>query len=352
MNNAAPSKMIQILKKLGLKENEESHLCDLIAETLQSSKCSGIQLNSISNSIVIDIVFEMTNIRLSSSNLCSYKSLELVKCVASRLNIILDNRARCHVNSVGGTIILTSAPDGPIEAFHNAINNSSPENFADLYKIWRNNDVDVGDKRNWPSKELIQWCQNKNITPSIPISFDLPTRISIVFKALKPLIIEFENEKSFTLKLDESVNEKIRLLTDPYYSLFAKSTKKWLNDHCSLPTIKYVDTVEARDRCSPYVYCRDLNGQCKVGKAENSLRFKKDDRGIVICLKNSHSGVAAEVEEIILNGLNKLKIFPVENSQERFNASLQSLCSLIIEICAKSLSVSIHVRSILATHNY
>jgi hypothetical protein len=346
-----PSKHELAAQKIGLNLNDPYELIEFLASAFINAKCKGINVNGLSNSMTIDAVYATTGIQLNHSNLSNYKmrNVDLTLQVAKRLNVPVLRSAHCDISYTNQSLLIRPNKNGASNAFHRLLDTATGESIQSLYEIWQYRGQNVGDKRNWVHSDVVVWCQNNNVTPMIPISHDKPTALRRIYKYLKILIQEAIIDRPTHLTLNAWINECLITYGNSDLTGTTHHITKWLKGHSILSEIRYVKRVEADSRYPPYIYCKLQGDICKFGKSESALRFKGSDVGMVICIQRHGDLTAYKIEQQIIKKLKERNVHSKEGTNEQFEAPLQHLCNVILDICATTPCIKSIVRSIVAT---
>jgi hypothetical protein len=349
------SKLEDVSRSLKLNSRDPKMLVALIVSEFLKAEKHGVQLNVISNQVVIDVLFELSKISLSSTNFAIYKrfGIDITLAVAEGLSIPICNSSKCKITLSNGRLKIEPIDDGPIAAFHTLLDKSpGSDNIQAYYGIWANNGWKVGDRRNWVQPNLIAKLQKYNVRPAVPISHSLPTQLHRLFKKLTNLVDQAESECLIGQSISNLIDDKILDFCNSEILNKMKRKHSLLLQDPNLPPIKFVDEVEAQDRLTPYLYCRMISDKiAKVGKDNNSnSRFKKKDRGIVICMKREGDEILSDCERNLLSQLAMRGIHPVGNTYEQFSASYIDLCNVTLDICASIPELRSKIISITSTY--
>lgn len=356
MGKTGLNKLELASRRLNLCENEPTALVGAISSSIMNSDCQGVQINAISYQLIADVIFALTAIPISSSNLSYYKHNssqgDIVADIAKELGVPLCSWVSCKIAALNGQLKIEPKPNGAVAAFYTLLEKSPGSEALDAYYlIWSANGWHVGDKRNWIQPSLLKWLQQNNVKPSIPVSHCRPTELKAVYRKLAELAGQVRTNIPVGQTINDWVDDKVLDFCNSAIISRTKKVAQWLSGYPNLPPIQFVDVVKAEFRLTPYLYCRRLDDLCsKFGKAHNSVRFKASDMGIVIHMKRDTDDVLTQCEYIILNELVKRDIIPLEGTQERFLASYRDLCKVVLDICEATPLIRSKIISITATY--
>ncbi|WP_099033714.1 hypothetical protein [Lacimicrobium alkaliphilum] len=354
MGKTSFNKLERVSRKLNLSANDPVALTELIVNSILVADCCGINVNAISYKLIKDVLFALTAIQISSSNMSYYKQKsqygDIVSDVAERLGIPVCDWVTCKITRAKSKLKIEPKPFGPIAAFQTLLEKPLGTEVIDAYYcIWATNGWNVGGRRNWIQPDLLQWLQHNNVSPSIPVSHCRPTALKKVYKRLADLAQLAHTERPIDQTLNSWIDKSVLDFCNSEIGSKVKSIA-WLPVYPNLPQIQFVDAMEAEFRLSPYLYCRRLDDlSSKFGKAHNSVRFKNSDVGIVICMKRENDDVLTQCEYMILSELSDRGITPLEGAQERFAASHIHLCKIVLDICGSTSFLCSRIKSISAT---
>jgi hypothetical protein len=351
MGKTTLSKPEIVMQDLDLPSEKPNELIDFLTDAFVKANCNRIQLNAISNSMVSDTLFAFTGHRICPSNFTYYKSrkFDLTALIATELSIPVVDSAKCNVYLSNNILSLSPYKGGPIEWFNKALSMSTSRVMKSHYEIWRINEGNVGSKRNWPNSNVFEWCKNHDVIPSMPVSHDTPTKLRRIFRYVETLFQVANIECPKKTSLVEWIDQKVLVFSKNEVLRSKKSTSNWLPSYSNLPEANYVESVDARDRRQPYIYCKFVNGKSKFGKAEGTTRFKIDDIGIVIGLKLQELPCTADIEQKVISMLKNRNIYPVHGTREHYSAPLIHLAPIILDIIAATPYISTKVRSVVVT---
>lgn len=356
MGKTTLNKLEQISNKLNLGTNNQNELVDLLIDSILNADCRGIQVNAISYQFIIDVLFTMTDITVSASNLSYYKHKsqwgDIVTNVAIGLQVPVYDWVKCTITAPSHKLKIEPRFKGPIAACKTLVGaNARPETVAAHYQILAVDKWKLGDRRNWIKPSLLRWLDRNGVHPAFPVSHCRPTELKKVFNYLEKLSKQAHRECGFKQTLTSWIDDRLLDFCNTANCCKIKQRTSWLPVYNNLPLIKFIDVVEANDRLAPYLYCRRFDVLIsKFGKANNSVRFKAADLGVVICLKRQGDEVLMQCENLILNELSKRGIAPLGGTQERFRASIWDLCRVVLDICESSPFLSSKIISITATN--
>jgi hypothetical protein len=356
MGKTRYSKLENVSRSLKLNDSDPERLVGLLVNELLNAKLHGIQLNAISNHLIIGAVRKISNISLSSANLSVYKRsvIDLTAAVAEKMSIQVCELVKCKITSSNQRLTIAPMDDGPISAFIILLEqNISPSVVHSQYGIWKTNfGWNVGDRRNWAQPELIEKLKKHNVIPSVPISHSRPTQLRRLLKTMPDLIDEADSEATFDEPFGSLLDKKILDFCNLEVQQKKKRNCPWLQQVPNLPPFKFVEEVEAKDRLTPYLYCRRIKDTAaKVGKDHNSggSRFKKKDKGIVIRMKREDDEILRECETLLLNQLSSRGIYPLSDTYEQFAVSYINLCNVVLDICSLTPALRSRIIAITAT---
>lgn len=342
------------MNSLGIGLNHTDELVGFLVDVFLNANLVGTQLNVISNQLISDALYTLTQHRITSGNLWYYKlnGFDMTALVSKGLAVPILNTARCNIAATNQNLTLMPMSDGPIECFNNLLEKCTKCSIKPMYEIWKDSGRDVGDKRNWPSSELVDWCQKHKIVPVVPISHDQPTKLRRVFRQMISIIQKVDAECPEDMSMNMWLNEKLLAFCNADLNCDSSRKPNWLPLYPNLPKVRYVESLNACDRRNPYLYCRQLNGNCKIGMAENSDRFSASDVGVVIGLKSDNELSTLDTEQLLLQKLKERHILPIPGKKEHFAAPLRSLASVILDICSTTPAINSKIRTIVATTQY
>jgi hypothetical protein len=345
------SKLEIVMHDLDIPYNKPDELIDFLADVFIKADYSLIQFNAISNRIVADTLFALTGHRVCPSNFTYYKSknFDLTALVAAKLNIPIVDSAKCRIDLANKLLLLRPFNGGSIEWFNKAFSASSPESIKAHYETWKLSGGDVGSKRNWPNPYIFEWCKSNTVMPSIPVSHDTPTKLRKVFRYIDTLVRTASNNCPKNTSMTEWLDQKLLEFCKSEVLGGRKINSNWLTNYINLPEIRYVESVAAVNRRQPYIYCRLVDGKSKFGKAEGSTRFKSDDIGVVIGLKQQEPPLTSDIEHKVIKILKERGIYPTLGSREHYLAPLIHLVPIIMDIIAATPYISTQVSSVFAT---
>ncbi|MEH6712742.1 MAG: hypothetical protein V7733_16130 [Paraglaciecola polaris] len=356
MGKTTLNKLEHISSILNLSIKDQNELTDIVINNILAADCHGIQVNAISYHFIIDVLRAMTGITVSPSNLSYYKHNsqcgDIVTNVAIGLQVPVFDWVKCKITASSHKLKIEPLFKGPIAAYNMLVGaNARPETVAAHYQILADDNWKVGDRRNWIKPSLLRWLDRNGVYPAFPISHCRPTELRKVFNYLDKLSKQAHRECDLKQTLTSWIDDKLLDFCNTANGSKINQRTPWLPVYNNLPLVKFIDVVEASDRLVPYLYCRRFDVFIsKIGKANNSLRFKATDLGIVICLKRETDEVMIQCEYIILNELSKRGIAPLDGTRERFRASIWDLCKVVLDICESTPFLSSKIISITATN--
>ncbi|KJY97653.1 hypothetical protein [Pseudoalteromonas ruthenica] len=357
MGKTRLSKIESVSRSLKLNYSSPEALVELLVDELLIANKTGIQLNAISNAIIIDVIRKISNVSLSLANLSNYKQsgFDVTSAVADRLSIPVCNWVKCKISFLNRKLNLAPMDESAIKAFHTLLQqNVSPCVVHSQYKIWKKGfDWKVGDRRYWPQPELIEKLKMHNVIPLLPITHWLPTQLGRVFNKMPALIDEACAECKPGQPISSLLDKKILAFCNSDITRIQKRIRAWLPQAPNLPPIHFVRDVEAKERLTPYLYCKKIaDGTAKVGKDHNSSsRFKKTDKGIVLRMKREGDEVLRECEALLLNQLASRGIYPISDTYEHFAVPYIDLCDVVVDICSTIPELYSRIISITATNS-
>jgi len=350
------SKLELAAATLGFRNGDYDKLVRYLGNALLNSVRNGVVLNCVSVSIISELLKNTVNVTLNSKNVWDYASQEknLVQDVADILQVQTIQKAKCYLAKNGAKIKVSPIPQSAIYAFQKALKLSlSNIPIKELYAGWQQQGWDVGDKRNWPSQELIDWLRVESVRLNFPISHFQPTRLKRVFYLLNELRSNPEISRLPRQKLKKRLEKEITT----YCNLQVEKEKlpvqnKWIDLQIDNVDVNYFDRIPAIYRDPPYAYVKLISPNVsKIGAADNSMRFKPTDVGVVVCLESRASDkFALYVETEVRNFLQEVSIMPVPQKLDYFDVELTTLVKLTLAFITSHPDIKTRIRGINATN--
>lgn len=327
-----PSKLEIIAVTLGLQPCDYQGVVKYLGNILKHSKKEGIQLNSISSIIVCKLIFSITRVQITPSNLSVYKrnGCDLIRDIAEYLNIVEVISSGCCLSQVNGKWVLEPEKYGAISCFQMLIRNGAIDQMVrECYEIWHSKGVSVGDKRYWPSLDLVNFLIERQLALAFPISHSKPVQLKRIFNFLTTLIEKPELSCLPRHKLHDYINEEIRKFST--MKKVSSKPKPWIDSSMTNVDIDYAKSIPAVKRTSPYFYMKLSKERSKIGSADNSNRFGPKDIGIVICLETrACDNFAYDVETKVREYLKCFDLHPDQGKIGHYSIPLKSLVNLAI----------------------
>lgn len=349
-----PSKLEIIAVTLGLQPCDYQAVVKYLGNILKHAKKEEVQLNAISSTIVCNLILSLTCIKITLSNLSIYKrnGQDLIQDIAEYLNIIEVRSSGCCLSQVNGKWVMESESYGAISCFQMLIRNGATDQMVEeCYTIWREKGMSVGDKRYWPSLDLVNFLIEQNLTLALPLSHSKPTQLTRVFNFLNALIEKPELSCLPRHKLQDYINEEVRKFSS--IKKVSNKPKPWIDSSISNMDIDYANSIPAVKRTSPYFYLKLSKERAKIGSADNSNRFGPKDIGIVVCLESRASdNFAYDVETMVREHLKRYDLHPDPGKIDHYSIPLKSLVNLAIGFIFSNPKISQHIRSITATYEH
>ncbi len=351
MGKTTASKLQMIERALQLSNTPQ--LISLLASEVESGKKEGVQINALSNQLISCILNVISGIPVTKHNLHCYKKsgIDILASLAARLSLPVCESTHCEVSGESGKLVFKFLEPGPVAAMRNLINQSLSEDSIKVrYRIWGNLGWNIGVERNWIKASTLSAMKDYNVCPSIPISHSSPTRLKRIYTELPKYINEAKGNWHTTTQLNALVDKRILNFCNCELRQYKSRTKKWLPQPAGMPVIQYSWQVGAKSRLTPYLYCKFIqSNQAKIGKAENSTRFRDSDLGVVICLRRDNDITAFDCESMIFKELANHGIHPVSGMLEHFSIPVSDLSALLLDICNSNSLIRSKVISISAT---
>ena len=356
MGKTTPSKVELIAWAAQLNGTDQEIILSFLAHKINEARCEGLQLNALSEKLISDITLALTGIPINKANYFAYKQsgLDILSEISSRLSCDVYKPLQCEVGMRNGVLVLKAEKHGPVAAMQQLIKNSTSEGaIKAYYRTWLACGWSVGAERNWIQPELLSWLVSNNIYPAIPISHTCPTKIRRVFAELKQLVSNLHNNDVDAYSMETWVNEQLLAFCNRELRVSAQKSRGWLSQPKWIPQIEYRDKISAGSRLTPYLYCRFVeNGLSKIGKADNSIRFRKDSLGVVVCMKRDKNSDLAKCEHIVFTELRSRGVVPIGGKYEHFAASLKDLSCLMLEVCSSNAYLRSNIIAVTATTNH
>lgn len=340
---------------LGFRYNDYEKLVCYLANVLLNATQNGVLVNCISLNVISELMRNTVNVTLNAKNLWGYANNEknIVQDIADILKVKTVQKARCSICKKATGYYIEPNYQSAIYAFLLASKPSlSNIPVKELYSEWQKQGWDVGDKRNWPRQELIDYLRGEDVRLNIPISHFQPTRLKRVFYLLNDLISE---PKIFNLprqRLIKHLEKEIAIYCDQQIENIKYDAQiEWIALQVENVNISYFDRIPAVKRDPPYFYIKLIGSEVsKIGAADNSTRFKAADIGIVVCLESrAIDKFAVYVETEVRNFLQEVSITPIPGKLDYFDVELTRLVKLVLAFITSHPNIKSRIRSINAT---
>lgn len=349
-----PSKLEIIAVTLGLQPCDNQGLVKYLGNILKHAKKEEVQFNAISSTIVCRLILSLTGIKITLGNLSLYKrnGQDLIRNIAEYLNIIEVRTTGVFLIQVNGEWVMKPEKGGAISCFQMLIRNGATDQMVEeCYTIWREKGMSVGDKRYWPSLDLVNFLIEQNLTLALPLSHSKPTQLTRVFNFLNALIEKPELSYLPRHKLQGYINEEVRKFSS--IKKVSNKPKPWIDSSMTNVEIDYAKSIPALKRTSPYFYMKLSKERAKIGSADNSNRFGPKDVGIVVCLETrACDNFAYDVETKVREYLKCFDLHPDRGKIDHYSIPLKSLANLALGFIFSNPKISQHIRSITATYEH
>ena len=295
---------------------------------------------------------------MNSKNVWDYTNREknIVQDIADILKVQTIEKAKCSIVKKEASYCIEPVCQSAIYAFQIALKNSlSNIPVKELYAQWQKQGWDVGAGRNWPHQDLIDWLRIKDITLNLPNSHFQPTRLKQVFSLLNDLISDPEISSLPKQRLKKRLEKEITIYCNQRIENSKSEVQnKWIDLKFDNVDVNYFGRIPAIFRDPPYVYVKLISPVVsKIGAADNSMRFKPTDIGVVVCLESRASDkFALYVETEVRNFLKEICIIPIAQKLDYFDVELATLVKLTIAFITSHPDIKTRIRAINATSIY
>lgn len=352
--SAEDNKLQHVSLRLGLDDSVSQYeaLCVFVVNSISFSVGFKTYLNCISGKLICDVLQHLTRVKLTASNLCTYKKngFDLAGDVAKLLKVPIVSGIRYELNVTDNRLFITPKSDAPSQALKTIMAHGGLPVREILYQKWQTDGTYlVGDKRNWPSPKLFELLK---LYPSLliqaPVSHDTPVRHGRLLKHLS---------RTLTSSKPETINQAyLELIIHEFCQSDIKKhrqTSSWLPSLEGIATVRYVEKLTPDVRQSPYFYIRtslSTNGS-KIGSADRSNnRVSLNDLGVIVALNSrAESGDALRIESIVRRELANYNIHPVDGKKDHYAMPLEKLAKLVLTILANKKSLHHLLHGVTAT---
>lgn len=341
--------------ELGFRYNDYDKLIRYLANILQNANRDGILLNCISVSVISELLRSTVNITLNSKNVWDYANREknIVQDIADILKIQTIEKAKCSIVKKAVSYCVEPVYQSAIYALQIALKNSlSNIPVKELYVQWQKQGWDVGSRKNWPSQKLIDCLRAADVRLNFPVSHFQPTRLKQVISILNELISDPEISSLPKQRLKKRLEKEITIYCNQRIENSKNDVQnKWIDLKFDNVDVNYFDRIPAIYRDPPYVYVKLISTSVsKIGAADNSMRFKPADLGLVVCL-DSRAGdkFAMYVETEVRNFLKDISIMPIPRKLDYFDVELATLAKLTLAFITSHPDIKTRIRAITAT---